>query len=314
MKKNITGLAAFFMYFILVMFLPLLAAINANNNVLADNSYFFSTYIYLPSLLLMPLFIFKLQWLLLILPTIILKKRTKNPLLINIFTNLKLNNRILIFGIIFDIFVVIFTQTLNLYDTVYNIFYLLYLSFTSNYIVIYLIVLLHNKKQNIRNCLNPSGQYLTEYFQRNKNILGLTSFILFFILIMFLPLGLLLTFKYFTTEGGITLFTIYMSLIFGTLSFLSIFKLQWLIYILTVHHLAKNTKNPLLINLFTNLELNKKILNRGLIYDFFICMYAIQISTNNIYYVLIYLIYFSFTSNYIVIYLYALLQSRRKRT
>jgi len=316
MKKNITGLTAFIMYFILVMFLPLLAVIFETNTALANNNSLFDTFLFMPSVLLMLPILFKLQWLLLILPTIILKKRTKNPLLINLFTNLKLNNRILIFGIIFDIFVVIFTQTLNLYDTFYNILYLLYISFTSNYIVIYLIVLLHKKKQDIKNCLNQTGRYISEnftivekirnfkYFPAIKNITGLAAFILFFIFVMFLPL-IVFQSLFINTENS-SLFLIFLSALSIILFIPIILKVQWLILLLVADKIRQKTKNPLLISLFTNLKLNNIILCYGLIFDIYMCIYATDFIENHLFSTSFYCVYMSFTSNFIVIYMMSL--------
>jgi len=91
---------------------------------------------------------FKIQWLMILIPIIIIRKNSKNPLLLRLLTDIRLNNKILLVGICFDILMTAILYFLNNYLLdIYTIFYLVYLSFTSNYIVIYFYALLQSRRK-----------------------------------------------------------------------------------------------------------------------------------------------------------------------
>ena len=147
MIKNITGLIMFTAYFIFVMFLPSIDTHLAFSIIgPSDQSTSFLEILFvIPAWILLLPFFLKFQWVLILIPEIVILKKRKNPLLINWLTNFKMNIIIFCLGVLLETFIYLFFKQSIKQHFWSTDFYWMYTSFASNYIVICLTALWYSK-------------------------------------------------------------------------------------------------------------------------------------------------------------------------
>lgn len=144
MNKDVKELILFVAYFIFVIFFPVLYVPALKAAFYYSSPDLFGWLAVGITTTICLLAEFKIQFLMILIPVLKIRKTTKNPLLLRLFRDIKLNNKILAIGFSFDLLVlasifIISMQTKH-EDDVFHFFiiYLIYFSFTINYIVIYL--------------------------------------------------------------------------------------------------------------------------------------------------------------------------------
>ncbi len=146
MNKHLKGIILFIIYLIIIIYLPFIVYTFALT--LIHFKFIFSVFVFYFYVAFSLLQVFKIQWLLLLIPAILIIKTSKNPFIIRLLTDLRLNNKLLLLALFFDIAVLIIEFNLieqKLGFQLYSIYY----SLTGNYLIIYLFTLFYNfKKKN----------------------------------------------------------------------------------------------------------------------------------------------------------------------
>lgn len=146
MNKHLKGIILFIIYLIIIIYLPFIVYTFALT--LIHFKFIFSVFVFYFYVAFSLLQAFKIQWLLLLIPAILIIKTSKNPFIIRLLTDLRLNNKLLLLALFFDIAVLIIEFNLieqKLGFQLYSIYY----SLTGNYLIIYLFTLFYNlKKKN----------------------------------------------------------------------------------------------------------------------------------------------------------------------
>lgn len=146
MNKHLKGIILFIIYLIIIIYLSFIVYTFALT--LIHFKFIFSVFVFYFYVAFSLLQVFKIQWLLLLIPAILIIKTSKNPFIIRLLTDLRLNNKLLLLALFFDIAVLIIEFNLieqKLGFQLYSIYY----SLTGNYLIIYLFTLFYNlKKKN----------------------------------------------------------------------------------------------------------------------------------------------------------------------
>ncbi len=145
MIKSVIKLILFIVYFILISYLPLIIWVLFVFYFTTDITNIFTGIISTIIILLSILTLFKIQWLFLYIPVLKIINKPTNILPDKIFKNVKIADKIMLSCILIDVLVIIINYNL-ICDTFNNIwFYIIYLSFSSNYLIIYHLTIENSK-------------------------------------------------------------------------------------------------------------------------------------------------------------------------
>lgn len=145
MIKSVIKLILFIVYFILISYLPLIIWVLFVFYFTTDITNIFTGIISTIIILLSILTLFKIQWLFLYIPVLKIINKPTNILPDKIFKNIKIADKIMLSCILIDVLVIIINYNL-ICDTFNNIwFYIIYLSFSSNYLIIYHLTIENSK-------------------------------------------------------------------------------------------------------------------------------------------------------------------------
>lgn len=145
MIKSVIKLILFIVYFILISYLPLIIWVLFVFYFTTDITNIFTGIISTIIILLSILTLFKIQWLFLYIPVLKIINKPTNILPDKIFKNVKIADKIMLSFILIDVLVIIINYNL-ICDTFNNIwFYIIYLSFSSNYLIIYHLTIENSK-------------------------------------------------------------------------------------------------------------------------------------------------------------------------
>ena len=145
MINSVIKLILFIVYFILISYLPLIIWVLFVFYFTTDITNIFTGIISTIIILLSILTLFKIQWLFLYIPVLKIINKPTNILPDKIFKNVKIADKIMLSFILIDVLVIIINYNL-ICDTFNNIwFYIIYLSFSSNYLIIYHLTIENSK-------------------------------------------------------------------------------------------------------------------------------------------------------------------------
>ncbi len=145
MINSVIKLILFIVYFILISYLPLIIWVLFVFYFTTDITNIFTGIISTIIILLSILTLFKIQWLFLYIPVLKIINKPTNILPDKIFKNVKIADKIMLSCILIDVLVIIINYNL-ICDTFNNIwFYIIYLSFSSNYLIIYHLTIENSK-------------------------------------------------------------------------------------------------------------------------------------------------------------------------